>query len=48
MPAEPVVLRIPPLNTLGTPVELIKAFGGKDAFEWAVLELQSALYSDVA
>jgi type I restriction enzyme, R subunit len=42
------VLRIPPLNTLGTPVQLIKAFGGKDGFVAAVHELQSALYQEVA
>ncbi|MFW5834311.1 MAG: EcoAI/FtnUII family type I restriction enzme subunit R [Pseudomonadota bacterium] len=42
------VLRIPPLNTLGTPVELVRAFGGKSAFEAAVHELQSALYEEAA
>ncbi len=42
------ILRIPPLNTLGTPVELVRAFGGKDGFERAVQELQSELYRDVA
>ena len=38
------VLRIPPVNTLGTPVELVRAFGGKAAFESAVHEMQNALY----
>ena len=42
------VLRIPPLNSLGTPVELIKAFGGKDEFFAAVHQLQSALYEGAA
>lgn len=42
------VLRIPPLNTLGTPVELIKAFGGKAGFEEAVHALQTEIYQDVA
>lgn len=42
------VLRIPPLNSLGTPVQLIKAFGGKAGFEDAVHALQAALYQDVA
>lgn len=42
------VLRIPPLNTLGTPVELIKAFGGKTGFEEAVHALQNEIYQDVA
>ena len=42
------VLRIPPLDSLGTPVELIRAFGGKPGFERAVRDLQSALYRGVA
>jgi type I restriction enzyme R subunit len=42
------VLRIPPLNALGTPVQLINAFGGKDGFEQAVYALQSALYEGAA
>ncbi len=42
------VLRIQPFNSLGTPLELVDAFGGKPAFEHAVHELQSALYSDAA
>ncbi|MYA07541.1 MAG: DEAD/DEAH box helicase [Holophagales bacterium] len=42
------VLRIPPLDSLGTPVELVRAFGGKPGFERAVRDLQSALYKEVA
>jgi type I restriction enzyme R subunit len=42
------VLRIPPLSSLGTPVQLIKAFGGKDEFVAAVHEMQSELYREVA
>ncbi|MGO7870693.1 EcoAI/FtnUII family type I restriction enzme subunit R [Rhizobium leguminosarum] len=42
------VLRIPPVNTLGTPVELIRAFGGKNGFEQAVRDVQLELYSDVS
>ena len=42
------VLRIPPLNTLGTPMQLIKAFGGKAGFEDAVHALQNELYQEVA
>lgn len=42
------VLSIPPLNTLGTPMQLVRAFGGKAGFENAVHEMQSALYSDTA
>src|SRR5258707_10532895 len=41
------VLRIPPLSALGTPVQLIKAFGDRRGFERAVHELQSALYQEV-
>ena len=42
------VLRIPPFTELGTPVQLIGAFGGRDAFVAAVHDLQSALYREVA
>ena len=42
------VLRIPPLDSLGTPVELVRAFGGKPGFERAVHDLQSALYRESA
>ncbi len=42
------VLRIPPLCSLGTPVQLIKAFGGKKQFVAAVHEMQSALYQETA
>jgi len=38
------VLRVHPLAELGTPVELIKRFGGKDAYLEAVHELETALY----
>ena len=42
------VLRISPFTELGTPVQLVNAFGGKDAFVAAVHDLQSALYREVA
>lgn len=42
------VLKIPPLSSLGTPVQLIKAFGGKEQFVAAVHEMQSALYQETA
>ena len=35
---------IPPFDHLGTPVQLIKAFGGRDGFAKAVHDLQAALY----
>jgi type I restriction enzyme R subunit len=42
------VLRIEPFTALGTPMQLIKAFGGKDGFDQAVHELQTALYQETA
>jgi type I restriction enzyme R subunit len=33
---------------MGTPFELLRSFGGRDGFEKAVHELQSALYQEVA
>lgn len=39
------ILQIPPLDTMGTTVELIRQFGGKEKFETAVHELQKALYN---
>ncbi len=39
------ILQVQPLNTLGTPVELVRAFGGKIAFDQALHELEAALYS---
>ena len=42
------VLRIPPFTALGTPVQLIEAFGGRQDFVNAVHELQSALYQETA
>ena len=42
------VLRISPFTELGTPVQLINAFGGRNEFLEAVHDLQSALYPEVA
>ena len=42
------VLNIAPFSTLGTPLELLKTFGGREGFETAVRELQEALYQQVA
>ncbi len=42
------VLKIPPLDKLGTPLELVRAFGGRPGFEQAVHDLQTALYRDAA
>ena len=45
---DPKVLSILPFTELGTPVQLITAFGGTDKFVAAVHELQSALYRETA
>jgi type I restriction enzyme R subunit len=45
---DPRILQIPPLDTMGTPMQLIKEFGTREGFVAAVLELQSALYQKVA
>ena len=37
------VLRIPPANTIGTPIEIVRAFGGKTGFQKAVYEMQEAI-----
>ena len=37
-----------PFNELGTPVQLINAFGGHEGFVAAVHDLQSALYREIA
>jgi type I restriction enzyme R subunit len=42
------VLRIAPFTALGTPVQLIRAFGGRPGFESAVREMQAALYQESA
>jgi type I restriction enzyme R subunit len=45
---DPRVLKVTPFDTMGTPVELLKRFGGRSGFETAVHELQSALYREAA
>ena len=42
------VLRIAPFATMGSPVQLLRAFGGRPAFEQAVHEMQTALYQEAA
>lgn len=41
-------LRLPPFNAMGTPVELMRSFGGRPKFEAAIAALEGALYSDGA
>ena len=42
------ILRVDPLPTLGTPVEILKLFGGKTAYLAAVRQLETALYQKAA
>ena len=42
------VLKIAPFSQMGSVMQLINAFGGKQEFERAVHELQSALYQETA
>ena len=41
------VLRVQPLDKFGTPVEITRLFGGAEAYQTAVKELESALYAKV-
>lgn len=38
------VLKLDPINKLGTPVELVNAFGGKPKYDEAIKELEKELY----
>ena len=42
------ILKVDPLADLGTPVEIVRFFGGKDAYLSAIRELESELYHEVA
>ena len=39
------ILRLKPLSDLGTPMELVRAFGGKEQFDQAIRDLEVALYT---
>jgi len=42
------VLKVKPLDELGTPMEIAKnAFGGKKEYQQAIMELESLIYSDI-
>ncbi len=45
---DPRILKVAPFDAMGTPIELLKTFGGRNGFEQAVHELQSALYGKAA
>ena len=38
------ILKVKPINELGSPVQLVKAFGGKEEFEKAMKELENEIY----
>jgi type I restriction enzyme R subunit len=38
------VLKVQPLNALGTPIEIIQKFGGKEAYVKAIRELEEELF----
>jgi type I restriction enzyme R subunit len=38
------VLKLNPLSRLGTPVEIVETFGGKDKYQQAVRDLEDELY----
>ena len=40
------VLQFDPFTKLGTPVELVKSFGGKKQYQAAIQELEQLLYED--
>jgi type I restriction enzyme R subunit len=45
---DPRILKIDPFDKMGTPIQLLNNFGGRDGFTLAVHELQNALYQEVA
>lgn len=42
------ILKVPPINKLGTPLEIVRVFGGKKEYVKAVRELERALYATAA
>ncbi|MBT4185962.1 MAG: restriction endonuclease, partial [Gemmatimonadales bacterium] len=38
------VLKLEPFTNLGTPIEIVRSFGGKDQYQKAVRELETELY----
>ena len=45
---DPRILLISPFTTIGTPTQILREFGSREAFEKAVHDLQSALYQSAA
>lgn len=42
------ILKVDPLTAHGTPVEIVKLFGGRDGYLAAIRELETALYQEAA
>jgi type I restriction enzyme, R subunit len=42
------ILKVDPLTTFGTPMEIVKLFGGKPGYLDAIRELETALYQEAA
>ena len=45
---DPKILKVIPFSTMGTPMELLQSFGGREGYTKAVHELQESLYASVA
>jgi type I restriction enzyme R subunit len=41
----PEIIRLDPLNRLGSPVEIVRAFGGKEAYDAAIHALATEIYA---
>jgi len=42
------ILKVEPLTTFGTPMEIIKLFGGRESYLAAIRELETAIYQKAA
>jgi type I restriction enzyme R subunit len=42
------ILKVDPLTAFGTPVEIVKLFGGKEKYLAAIHELEKELYKEAA
>lgn len=38
------VLKIPPFDNIGSPIEIVKSFGGRDEYLKAIKELEELIY----